>query len=180
MFDHLIETNSELRCTPANTVPVFPFQFLFKKIGIGSIDEAAKSLIRFLSQVSPRDGTSDKLLPLTCFAKLALLLVPALFPELWPPRNFDSLAGNARNDKPIAVPWSIQWLHCAPTSVWSLLVNHAEQPSLSDPYRWIRGLVFTREASQTQESGTILFVLFFRTVAPLKKGKKFGRGRGTS
>lgn len=79
MFDHLIETNSELRCTPANTVP---FQFLFKKIGIGSIDEAAKSLIRFLSQVSPRDGTSDKLLPLTCFAKLALLLVPALFPEL--------------------------------------------------------------------------------------------------
>lgn len=46
----------------------------------GGFDEAAKSLIRFLQSFSWKQ-TSDKLLPLTCLAKL-IPLIPALFPVL--------------------------------------------------------------------------------------------------
>lgn len=75
---------------------------------------------------------------------------------------------------------SIQWLHCAPTSVWSLLVNHAEQPSLSDPYRWIRGLVFTREdegsGRGTTRRRSFSFSSFERW--PLQKKKRNLEERG--
>lgn len=175
-------TNCEFRCTQERYTReylfLFPFQFLFKKVWRGSkVFNTIPS--KFLH------GTSDKLLPLTCFAKLALLLVPALFPELWPPPNFDSLIDNARNDKPIAAPWSIQRLHCAPTSVWSLLVNHAEQPSLSDPVSMDKMSCF-RAGSLKRRVRGIRRRSFFsfsisRTVdvrGPLKKKKEIWKREG--
>ena len=68
-----------------SAIPV-RFQFLLRGIATrvegwrGGFDEAAKSLIRFLQSFSWKQ-TSDKLLPLTCLAKL-ILLIPALFPML--------------------------------------------------------------------------------------------------
>lgn len=175
-------TNCEFRCTQERYTReylfLFPFQFLFKKVWRGSkVFNTIPS--KFLH------GTSDKLLPLTCFAKLALLLVPALFPELWPPPNFDSLIDNARNDKPIAAPWSIQRLHCALTSVWSLLVNHAEQPSLSDPVSMDKMSCF-RAGSLKRRVRGIRRRSFFsfsisRTVdvrGPLKKKKEIWNREG--
>lgn len=149
---------------------LFPFQFLFKKIGIGSFDEAAKSLIRFLPSFSTgrdfRQASSANLFrqtrppPRTRIVSRAMTSAKLWFAH----RQCSERQTNSR---------SIQWLHCAPTSVWSLLVNHAEQPSLSDPYRWIRGLVFARDDSSSE-----LFVFFFRTVASPKKKKRNLEERG--